>query len=122
MKKPNKYNNKKLTVEGVTFDSKKEYLRFKELELLERAGKIRDLKRQVEYLLIPAQFEMVTDPKTGRRKRVCLERSCSYVADFVYHKENGELVVEDCKGFRTADYKIKRKLMLFLLKIKIKET
>lgn len=120
--KPSKYHNRKITVDGQTFDSKKEYLRYMELSLLEKAGKIQNLKRQVEYLLIPAQFEMVTDPKTGRRKRVCLERSCSYVADFVYHDENGELVVEDCKGFRTADYKIKRKLMLFLLKIKIKET
>ena len=121
MKKPNKYHAKKITVEGQTFDSKKEYLRFKELELLERAGKIQNLKRQVEYILIPAQFDMVPDPETGGRKRVCIERSCCYRADFTYN-ENGQFIVEDCKGFRTPDYIIKRKLMLFLLEIKIRET
>lgn len=121
----NKYFAKAIKVDGEVFDSRKEYLRYKELELLERAGKITDLRRQVSYLLIPSQFDMVTDPKTGRRKRICVERECHYIADFVY-KENGELVVEDCKGCKKgAGYNIfviKRKLMLEKYGIKIKET
>lgn len=119
--KPSKYHNKKITVDGQTYDSKKEYLRHKELLLLERAGKIQDLRRQVEYMLIPSQFGMVPDAETGRTKRVCLERACNYRADFTYF-ENGKLVVEDCKGFRTPDYILKRKMMLYLLEIRIRET
>lgn len=118
--KPSKYHSKKITVEGQTFDSKKEYLRFKELELLERAGKIQNLKRQVEYMLIPSQFGMVTD-ENGKRKRVCLERACNYRADFTY-TEDGQFVVEDTKGFRTPEYILKRKLMLQLFNIRIRET
>ena len=118
--KPSKYHNKKIIVDGKVFDSKKEYLRYKELELLERAGKIQNLNRQVEYLLIPAQFGIVVD-ENGTHKRVCLERACYYKADFTY-TEDGKFVVEDSKGFRTPDYKIKRKLMLHLHNIRIKET
>ena len=92
--------------DGQVFDSQKEYNRWCNLRLLERAGKISDLKRQVSYELIPKQ--------NG-------ERACSYVADFVYN-EDGKTVVEDCKGFRTEGYKIKRKLMLWVHNIKIKET
>lgn len=116
-----KFHSRKITADGITFDSRKEYLRYKELLLLERAGAIQKLQRQVKYLLIPSQFGMVDDPMTGRRKRVCLERECNYIADFTYH-ENGELVVEDVKGFKTPEYKIKRKLMLHNYGIQIRET
>ena len=115
-----KFHNQKVTYNGMTFDSKREKDRYIELSLLEKAGKIKDLNRQVEYILIPSQFGMVTT-EDGKRKRVCLERACTYKADFTY-KEDGKLVVEDCKGFRTPEYKIKRKLMLFLLEIRIRET
>lgn len=110
-----KYGAKKVvTPEGV-FDSRKEYRRWCELKLLERAGKIRDLSRQVKYVLIPAQHE-------DQYKKL-LERECSYKADFVYvDTETGKEVVEDTKGVRTAEYKIKRKLMLFKYGIQIKET
>ena len=116
-----KYSNRKVTRDGMTFDSVKEYRRYVELSLLERAGRIHNLQRQVKYMLIPSQFGMVTDTETGRQKRVCLERECSYIADFAYY-ENDELVVEDAKGFKTPEYKIKRKLMLQNYGIKIKET
>ena len=123
--KPNKYHSKKITVEGQTFDSKKEYLKFKELELLERAGKIQNLKRQVEYLLIPAQFGMMPDPKTGRMKRVCLERACTYKADFTYNDESGKLHVVDVKGYKGGGaysiFKIKKKLMLQSFGILVEE-
>ena len=92
--------------DGQVFDSQKEYSRWCNLRLLERAGKITDLKRQIPYELIPKQDG---------------ERACTYVADFVYY-EDGKLVVEDCKGFRTEAYRIKRKLMLLVHNIKIKET
>lgn len=106
----NKYGAKKITdpATGYVFDSKKEYHRWCELRLLERAGKITDLKRQVKYELIPKQDG---------------ERAVFYVADFVYiDTANGKTVVEDTKGVRTDAYKIKRKLMLWVHHIKIKET
>lgn len=105
-----KYHNKKVTINGETFDSKKEAARWQELLLLQRAGKISHLNRQVTYELIPSQY---IDGK-------CVERAVKYVADFVY-KKNGRLVVEDTKGMKTPEYVIKRKLMLSVYGIRIKE-
>lgn len=117
----NKYGSRKITRDGMTFDSVKEYRRFCDLSLLEKAGKISDLQRQVEFVLIPAQREPDTIGKRGGiKKGKTIELKCSYVADFVY-KVNGETVVEDTKGFRTKDYIIKRKLMLYMHGIKVKE-
>lgn len=105
----NKYGAKKITdpATGFVFDSKAEFIRWCELRLLERAGKIADLQRQVKYELIPKQKG---------------ERACTYVADFVYIDSDGNTVVEDTKGVRTDAYRIKRKLMLWVHGIKIKET
>ena len=118
-----KYKNRKVLYNGMVFDSKKEKDRYIELSLLEKAGKIKRLKRQVEYLLIPAQFGMVTG-ENGKRKRVCLERACNYVADFTYY-ENDELVVEDVKGMKKGGaysvFVIKRKLMLEKYGIRVRE-
>lgn len=119
-----KYNNKKITVDGIVFDSRREADRYRELKMLERAGVIQGLELQKKYVLIPAQYEdFVRRGKNGRTLkdgRRCIERECSYIADFVYQK-NGETVVEDTKGMRTKDYIIKRKLMLFIHGIRIKE-
>jgi hypothetical protein len=120
-----KYHSKKVVVNGETFDSRKEYRRFCELSLLERAGAITNLQRQVEFLLIPAQWETVErySDKTGNRLkdgRRCVERECSYIADFVYFKD-GQKVVEDTKGVKTKDYIIKRKLMLRIHGVRIQE-
>ena len=106
-----KYHSTPTEVNGIRFDSKREANRWFELRMLERAGKIEKLKRQVKYLLIPSQY----------RDGKCIEREASYIADFVYIKD-GHLVVEDCKGFRTPEYKIKRKLMLQLYDIRLVET
>lgn len=118
-----KYGSRKTIVDGISFDSKKEASRYRELLLLERAGKIGNLRRQVKYVLIPAQYENPDSPtKSGRGK--CLERECSYVADFVYDVQMGpEIIeiVEDTKGFRTEAYKIKRKMMLYMHGIRINE-
>ena len=118
-----KYGSRKTIVDGISFDSKKEASRYRELLLLERAGKIWNLRRQVKYVLIPAQYENPDSPtKSGRGK--CLERECSYVADLVYDvpmvPEPIE-IVEDTKGFRTEAYKIKRKMMLYMHGIRINE-
>ena len=117
-----KYHSHKLEVEGIRFDSKKEYERYCELRLLEKAGEIQDLQRQVKYTLIPEQREPDTiGPRGGIKKGKLIERECSYLADFVY-TENGKEVVEDVKGFRTKEYLIKRKLMLYVHGIRIRET
>ena len=105
-----KYRSKKITKDGVTYDSKKEYRRFCELSLLQKAGKVTNLQRQVKFELIPAQ----------RIDGKVVERACNYVADFVY-TENGKRVVEDTKGYKTKDYIIKRKLMLYVHGIRIRE-
>lgn len=107
-----KYHNRKTVVNGHTFDSKKEAKRYSELLLLERAGAIHDLRTQVKYVLIPSQ----RSKETGK----VIERECSYKADFVY-TEGGETVVEDVKGYRTKEYIIKRKLMLHVHGIRIRE-
>lgn len=116
-----KYNAKKTEYNGMTFDSKRELKRYKELELMEKCGEIKNLRRQVKYVLIPAQREPdIIGVKGGVKKGRVIERECSYTADFVY-EEDGETVVEDSKGFKTKDYSIKRKLMLYVHGIKIRE-
>lgn len=101
-----KYKNEKTQVDGVWFDSKREARRYGELKLLERAGEIRNLRLQVVYDLV-----------------VYGRLVCRYRADFVY--EDRRLgwaeVVEDAKGCRTEAYIIKRKLMLAVHGITIRE-
>lgn len=106
-----KYGSRKITRDGETFDSVKEYKRYCELILLQRAGEITNLQRQVKFELIPSQ----------RWDGKVVERPCTYVADFVYEEKDGTKVVEDTKGFRTTDYIIKRKLLLYLCGIRIRE-
>lgn len=106
-----KYKNRRVTVDGETFDSMREYNRWCELKLLERAGEITGLERQVRLELLPKQE---VDGKVA-------ERAITYVADFVY-KEKGKFVIEDCKGFRTDVYRIKKKLVLAKYGVVIRET
>ncbi len=131
----NKLGNRSITIDGIKFDSIRESDRYCELKLLQRAGKISNLELQKRYELIPAHYEVVEtgehykvgskkgQPKT---KKVCVEQALNYVADFVY-EENGKTVVEDSKGFRDpssatyAKFVIKRKLMLWVHGIRIKE-
>lgn len=122
----NKYGSEKVEVDGIVFDSKKEAKRYQELLLLEKAGEIMALQRQVKYVLIPAQYETIERySKTGKRlkdgKR-CIEKECAYYADFTYFDVNLDtFVVEDTKGMKTKDYIMKRKLMLHVHGIRIKE-
>ena len=105
-----KYHNQR-TATG--YASKREERRAGELRLLLRAGKIRRLQEQVKFLLIPEQKG---------------ERACHYIADFVYEEIRAapfgvewDQVVEDAKGVRTSTYILKRKLMLHVFNIRIRE-
>lgn len=115
MRRQNKYYAEKCKIKGVGFDSKKEAQRYTQLQLLLKSGQICDLQRQVKYILIPTQRD-----ENGK----LVEREMSYIADFVY-KENGKEVVEDVKGYKEgAAYRIfslKRKLMLYVHGIRVKE-
>lgn len=120
------YNIKTRALDGTVFDSNKEARRWDELTLLQRAGKITDLQRQVRYELIPAQYQTYERfSKKGERLKDgvrLLERKVEYVADFVYTAaETGETIVEDAKGMRTKDYILKRKLMLAVHSIRVRE-
>ena len=121
--RPPKYHNAKVKTEEGTFDSRREYARWMQLRWMERAGLIKDLDRQVKFLLIPTQREPdIIGPRGGRKPGKLLESECSYYADFVYtDTETGQKVVEDTKGVKTEAYMIKRKLMLKEYGIRIKE-
>lgn len=105
-----KYHAKKTTVDGITFDSRKEADRYLVLKGMEEEGLIEDLRRQVRYELVPA-FDV-----DGRHYRPVY-----YVADFVY-VEDGKEVVEDVKGVRTDVYKLKSKLFARRYGMSVKET
>lgn len=105
-----KYHAKKTTVDGITFDSRKEADRYLVLKGMEDDGAIEDLRRQVRYELVPA-FDV-----DGRHYRPVY-----YVADFVY-VEDGKTVVEDVKGMRTDVYRLKSKLFARRYGVSIRET
>lgn len=124
----NKYGNKKVIIDGLVFDSKREAMRYRELQLLEKSGAIIGLRRQETYYLIPTQREASTRVYTKGRKKgqpiegKVIEKPVTYIADFAYlDAATGNVVVEDVKGVRTKDYIIKRKLMLYIHGIKIQE-
>ena len=99
--KRHKYNAKKIVIDGIEFDSKKEAERYLELKMLEKAGKIKDLKLQPAFLL-----------QEGFYYRGKAIRQITYRADFEYVDEKGNKVVEDVKGVETPVYKLKKKLFL----------
>lgn len=109
LKGSTKYHNRKIQTAFGTFDSQKEYLRFIHLKISEDMGYISDLQRQVAFELIPSQ-----------KNSKGTERAVKYIADFVYTKD-GKKVVEDTKGYKTPEYIIKRKLMLFIHGIEVQE-
>ena len=101
--KQNKFKNKKVTVNGKVFDSKKEAQRYQELKLLEKSGIIKDLELQKKFILLE-----------GFKKNNKTYRPIYYYADFVYYLiYEKKTVVEDVKAskyFKTDVYKIKKKL------------
>lgn len=108
--KENKYKNKKCEYKGMKFDSIKEMRYYAKLELLQKAGEITDLKRQVEFVLIET-FKL--EDKTYRKTK--------YIADFTYKDKNGKYHVVDTKGIRTDVYLLKKKLMAWKYGIEIEE-
>lgn len=106
----NKYHARKTVVDGFEFDSAKEAKRYAKLRDMQEAGVIQGLCLQVPFELLPS-FEC-----DGVKYR-----GMSYVADFVYYRD-GKVVVEDCKGFKTAEYKLKKKLMAYVNHINIEES
>lgn len=123
--KRSKYGAKKTEVDGIVFDSKHEAERYCELKMLERAGEISNLGLQKPFLLLPTAYKTV--PRYGKKgqrladKEVVRFRQVVYIADFVYLDKNGNVVVEDAKGVRTPEYKLKQKMMWYFHKIEIKE-
>lgn len=125
----NKYHAKKCTAMGVSFDSKLEARRALVLAAAVSEGRIRNLRMQVRYELIPKQtYKVQVQLKTKvREEERVRELACAYVADFVYEKKmpdgSWQEVVEDTKSpvTRTADYRIKRKLMLWRHGVVIRE-
>lgn len=106
----NKMGAIKTTLAGLTFDSRGEAERYLILRQMEKDGEISGLQRQVPFVLLPP---MVIQ---GRRYR-----QTTYVADFTYY-DNNQLVVEDFKGHKTAEYKLKRKLMKHIHNIEVTES
>jgi hypothetical protein len=104
-----KYGAKKTVVDGLTFASKAEARRYGELKLLQAAGEIIDLELQPKYDIV-----------------VNGEKICQYRGDFSYREEDAsgwwQLVVEDVKGFKTPEYKLKAKLLRATHGIEIRET
>ena len=103
-KKRTKHGNKITWVDGIRFDSEGEALRWQALQLLEKAEVIKDLMRQTRFELVVNGYLITT-----------------YIADFVYY-ENGHRIVEDFKGQKLPEFKLKEKLMLAVLGIKIRVT
>ena len=122
------YNIKTRSRDGIVFDSNKEARRWEQLLLLQRAGEITSLRRQVRYELVPAQYEtrIRYSTKTGKRIKdevKLVERKVEYIADFTYtDAKSGELIVEDVKSeaTKTPEFIIKKKLMLAVHGIKVK--
>lgn len=128
-----KYGNHKIRNTFGEFASQLEWGRFVFLYERERKGEIKNLQRQVSYELIPTQYgtKIVHLKTKDKEVQYVREKSCSYVADFVYER-NGVIVVEDCKGedvvrggrtifsTQTPDFRIKKKLMLWVHNIEVK--
>lgn len=106
-----KYGNKRVMVDGVWFDSQREAKRYGQLKMMEKAGEISALTLQVYFTLAESVV------LNGRKKP-----ALRYVADFCYNTNDGFPVVEDCKGHKTAVYRIKQHLMKSIFGIDIKET
>jgi hypothetical protein len=94
IKKPSKFGNERIELDGIVFASKAEAKRYAELKALERAGEIAELELQPKFKLTVNGVEV-----------------CTYIGDFRYrHVATKKLVTEDVKGFETKDFKLKAKL------------
>jgi hypothetical protein len=97
-----KYGNKKTVVDGVEFDSEREATRYRDLVLMQKAGEIKMLRRQVNFPVY-----------------VLGKHICDWYADFTYKLRDDTKVVEDCKGVKTPVFQLKRKLVEAIYEIRI---
>ena len=104
-----KYNNKKVTVDGIQFDSKIEARYYEYLKELEKQGVVSEFLLQKKYLLLEG-FD-----KNGKRIR-----PINYIADFEVHYTDGRIEVVDIKGFETPDFRIKKKLFEYRYPFELK--
>jgi hypothetical protein len=107
IKKPkrSKYNNVKTTVDGITFDSKAEAKYYQNLKLLEMAGEVEGVELQTPFALTVSGFLI-----------------CTYRSDFTFTtRKDKKFHVVDCKGVRTKDFILKKKLMRAIYGIEIEE-
>lgn len=119
-----KYHNKKVSFNGEIFDSKRELITYVKLLNYKQQGLIKDLKRQVPFILIPKQYEtqIVNIRGKPKEKKVLLEQEVKYIADFTFYRTSDNMFcVVDSKGVKTKEYIIKRKLMLYIHHIKVIE-
>lgn len=128
MQAGNKYHARKIERDGQTFDSVKEYRRFRILQDMQESGTITDLQRQVKFVLVPAQREPDRiGPRGGKKPGPVIEKELAYIADFTYKDASGALIVEDVKGYKNTKggaygaFVVKRKLMLYIHGVRIKE-
>ena len=117
-----KFNNKKMTTPDGEFDSKGEWERWLFLKEAVKNGQISGLRRQVKYILIPTQYrtEIVHLKTKDKEVQRVAEREITYTADFVYEKD-GNVVVEDFKGFPNDRWPLKKAMMLYFHGIAIRE-
>lgn len=118
-----KYKNKKVEFDGHKFDSRHEAERYIILRDKALRNEIQGLELQKKFVLIPTQRAPDTVNSRGKPvKGKVIEKECAYYADFVYFdNKTQQFVVEDAKGMKTEVYRIKKKLMLYVHKIRIKE-
>ena len=114
VKKESKYKSKKTEYNGIIYDSKKEANRAKQLDFQFKNGLISEPKRQVKFNWIEKHFKDYVSNEIDFKR--------SYIADFVYFCHNRKIeIIEDVKGFKTVEYKKKKKIVEFIFKIKITE-
>lgn len=123
--KRNKWGNKKVVYQGITFDSAKERDRYIVLCSRQDKGFISNLQYQVEYIIIPHLYTIQTKALKTKTKQVqrTFAKATKYIADFVYSDQNGNMVVEDVKGSKhtiTPEFRLKYKLMKHVHNIEVK--
>lgn len=106
MRTLSKYKNRKVERGGIQYDSKKEAARGAVLELKQRAGEVSELKRQVKFTL---QDSFKTPSKKTKQGFETI-KEIAYIADFTYFM-GGQFYIEDVKGYKTPEYKIKAKML-----------
>jgi len=103
-----KYGAKKVTIDGITFDSKAEGRYYEHLQKLKKSGLVEDFSMQKPFTLL----DRFAHPQTGR-----IVRAITYKADFEVIYTDGRIEVVDIKGFLTPEFKIKAKMFMFRYQI-----